>query len=730
MGCNASKSASGAAVNETAVSKKAGGASTAVERKPLDIKKADMKGVPASTKSLMQSKIKANRPERLYKLLAKALDNKNKSSTRILLLVALEHCQEQPMAAKWQNPNTKSTPLHLCVRLLDQACNSKQNTKSEEQLDLEMELMLQVLDTLLAIHKAATEIPDSAGNIPLHYAIAATTHFTSKQKTEGGFSKSCWTNRAKMVTSLLEANTKVSQDYWQKSNLNFESGDATGGCSPLYRVLQTLEDDFDPRAFTVQYVKAVLHHPSIASISTDDKTMSSAGNASDGDKPLALLYRRFTRQFDISEKFFAGDNSRPEVLLHRQHYKVAAGNTWKLIELLLQPPPTASDKSSTAVAPWGLVHRAVQLETPPDLLRYIVETNAQDLTRVDSSGNIPLHYAAASVPKTRKSREEKSLHFPAFYNKYVVDELLYKFPEGASMPDAAGRYPLTLATAMESQNAKLWIGSGIQSLYEAYPQAMTQINLESHPSLANALSMDIEDADKETGPTSDESNPGIIKDEHHDAVMLVQSPDVDIGEITTSMWAHEEDGGVQMLGCVSIGSRLQKKGEKESLRIALTAVGAVVNAMKAHPNEMIIQEKACAALTGLAAADGKREISMVASGAVAAIVGAMQAHVGDESVQEQACLAIAAIVKTGGADRATVVASVSGVTAILNAIAAHSKSSAVQLAGLKALKELTELSNANLPELPKSQTEPLLLAAKGNFPRPCSGLCDLLLSRL
>lgn len=121
---------------------------------------------------------------------------------------------------------------------------------------------------------------------------------------------------------------------------------------------------------------------------------------------------------------------------------------------------------------------------------------------------------------------------------------------------------------------------------------------------------------------------------------------------------------------------------------------------------------------------------MVASGAVAAIVGAMQAHVGDESVQEQACLAIAAIVKTGGADRATVVASVSGVTAILNAIAAHSKSSAVQLAGLKALKELTELSNANLPELPKSQTEPLLLAAKGNFPRPCSGLCDLLLSRL
>jgi hypothetical protein len=26
--------------------------------------------------------------------------------------------------------------------------------------------------------------------------------------------------------------------------------------------------------------------------------------------PLALLYRRFTRQFDLAEKFFSGDNSR------------------------------------------------------------------------------------------------------------------------------------------------------------------------------------------------------------------------------------------------------------------------------------------------------------------------------------------------------------------------------------------------------------------------------------
>jgi len=169
-----------------------------------------------------------------------------------------------------------------------------------------------------------------------------------------------------------------------------------------------------------------------------------------------------------------------------------------------------------------------------------------------------------------------------------------------------------------------------------------------------------------------------------------------------------------------------------TLRMALTATASVVNAMKAHPNEMIVQEKACAALQLLAPADGRREVSMVASGAVASVVAAMQAHVGDQNVQEEACAAIGAIVHHGGGDRATVVASVSGVTAILNALAAHPRCVEVQLQGLNALWQLTNFSSvdASMPELPRTQTEPLLAHAQDSFPTECTPLVTKLIARM
>jgi hypothetical protein len=491
--------------------------------------------------------------------------------------------------------------------------------------------------------------------------------------------------------------------------------------------------------------------------------MAGIGNASDGDKPLSLLYRRFTRQFDISEMFFAGDNSRPEVVEHRNKYKCAAGNTWKIIECMLKPPIIRNSNGTEAAsssnnAYWGIVHRAVQMETPPDLLRYIVETNAQDLTKVDAHGNLPLHYAAMVKPPASSETTITSGHFPAFYTKYVVDELLYKFPEAASMTNREGKYPLELAIS----TGKQWIGGGIKSLYDAYPQALEQIDLQEHASLRKALSMTREasNVNEETDEKKDgdeggegavegvmsaeekllqhvTSNAsavdGIIKDELHDAIMLVQQSTVDITEVTTSMWAHEEDAGVQMLGCVAITKLLEKDlhNPPASLRIALTATASVVNAMKAHPNEMIVQEKACAALKLLAPADGRREVSMVASGAVAAIVAAMQAHVGDANVQQEACAAIAAIIQYGGADRATVVASVSGLTAILNAIAAHPQEMKVQKGGCNALLQLTDFAEtASLPELPKAQTEPLLTQAKEAFPDECGALVDTLMGRM
>ena len=108
----------------------------------------------------------------------------------------------------------------------------------------------------------------------------------------------------------------------------------------------------------------------------------------------------------------------------------------------------------------------------------------------------------------------------------------------------------------------------------------------------------------------------------------------------------------------------------------------------------------------------------------------MQAHVSDPGVQEEACGCIAKIIKYGGPERATVVASVSGLTAIINAIAAHPDVGGIQYNGCRALCELTAYENANLPEIPKSHTQPLLDAAKSKFPHQCAQLVDVLLTRL
>jgi hypothetical protein len=724
----------------------------------------------STTASLVSQRISANKPERLFKLLAKALSiphADHATERQELYHKAAEHLEKEPtQSSQWKNPTTGSTPLHVACRLID----IDQNQRSAKEL-------CRVMDLLLQAYPEALLLKDASGNIPLHYAMAPSTLDTAfnglsksgedmGEKTRSGepiVPEEDWRARGIFVQHLMYSNLQVAQAYWQQNDVVYESGDATGGCSPLYRVLQTLPDDFDPNGPSVEYVRLLQGVAGSMSPSDNGKSndMAGIGNASDGDKPLSLLYRRFTRQFDISEMFFAGDNSRPEVVEHRNKYKCAAGNTWKIIECLLKPP-VVRDNSGQTTSPtnnnayWGIVHRAVQMETPPDLLRYIVETNAQDLTKVDAAGNLPLHYAAMVKPPTSSENTVTSGHFPAFYTKYVVDELLYKFPEAANMTNAEGKYPLELAIS----TGKQWIGGGIKSLYDAYPQALEKIDLEEHASLQRALSMaressivsknddekkDGEDAAVETSMSADErllqkvtsagSFPvgGIIKDEQHDAIMLVQQDQVDITEVTTSMWAHEEDAGVQMLGCVAITKLLEKdiNSPPSGLRIALTATASVVNAMKAHPNEMIVQEKACGALKLLAPADGRREVSMVASGAVAAVVAAMQAHVGDANVQAEACAAIAAIVQYGGGDRATVVASVSGVTAILNAIAAHPQVATVQKEGCRALLQLTEFATtASLPELPRAQTEPLLMQAKETFPDECSSIVDTLMERM
>ena len=43
-----------------------------------------------------------------------------------------------------------------------------------------------------------------------------------------------------------------------------------------------------------------------------------------------------------------------------------------------------------------------------------------------------------------------------------------------------------------------------------------------------------------------------VKEEHYDAIMMVQNPRSDLGSVASAMWANEEDGGVQLLGCMAI----------------------------------------------------------------------------------------------------------------------------------------------------------------------------------
>jgi hypothetical protein len=586
-------------------------------------------------------------------------------------------------AAAYKHPKSKRTPLHLACSLIDPE-DGASNEMSEKSVVASINAMIRDCPKSVAAK-------DSKGKIPLHYVICRLGR-PDRVKV-----------RAQVVRALVAANEKVAKEYFSNNNTVFDI--ETGGVTPLYHVLQTLPDDCKADGATVAYVSAVQGaHPLMVGIS----------NASDGDKPLCLLYRRFTRQFDLSEKFFTGDNSRPEVVDHRRRYKMAAGNTWKIIEVLLRPQG-GGDR-------WQVVHRAIQVETPPDLLRYIVETNSEELTQADDEGNLPLHYAAKSLPQQSS--------FPAFYSKYVIDELLYKFPEAAGIPDGNGQFPLSLAV----QTGKQWIGGGVKSLYDAYPGALEQVDLDAHASLRHALSFGGEEKESDSADADEGeevlTSKGIVRDEHHDAIMMIQKKDIDIVEIISAMWAHEEDAGIQMLSCLAIGRHIDAtKTVVDRLRIALSTVNAIVNAMKAHPNEPVVQEKACAALKKLACADGDREVSFVAAGAIAAIVGAMQAHISDATVQEESCAAIAEVIRRGGSERATVVASVSGITAIINAIASHQDDVRVQLEACRALKHVTDYPHANVPDLSRSQLEPLLQAAKQTNPA-CAENADILLSRL
>ena len=140
---------------------------------------------------------------------------------------------------------------------------------------------------------------------------------------------------------------------------------------------------------------------------------------------------------------------------------------------------------------------------------------------------------------------------------------------------------------------------------------MERIDLDQHPEIRKALSFssqfpspspapsDMSDEEKESSSVEGGKKTIIKKEEHHSAVMLVQKPDANIRDIVSCMWASEEDGAVQMLGCMAISRRakeLPTETNPKLVAIAANSLSSIVNAMKNHPNEPGIQEKACECL--------------------------------------------------------------------------------------------------------------------------------------
>ncbi len=567
-------------------------------------------------------------------------------------------CEKSPVAVKYQDPETLDSPLHLACRLISTV------PPSGDRFDA---TPLDAIKVMVR-HSADVSIVNTSGFIPLHDAIRPVVN-TVDILTSIHY-------QAEVANFLIASDYEASIDYLSRNDVCFSAND--DACTPLYHVISNLPDDFSTSLRPTTSLASTLHFP--------NPSMASKKNASNYDKPLALLYRRFSRQFDLSEKFFPGDNSRQEVLEHRQKYKVAAMNTWKIILSLLDP---IADKKKS-VSDFFMVHAAVRTECPPDLLRYIIETRPEEVRQVNDQGRLPLHIAANAAPDAAES---------CYHYKFVIDELLYSYPDGAASKDGKGKLPLQYAV----ESGKNWIGGGVKSIHDVYPDAISRVKMDEHPSIKRALSFSTnfaEENDTVSGDSEKNEN-GVVKEEHYDAIMMVQKPDADLGDIVSAMWANEEDGGVQMLGCIAITSlaKASVNSTKKIRTIAMSAVNTIVNAMKNHPNEPAVQEKGCAALNILAAADNYHEISFAASGAIGCVVSAMQAHVSDEIVQKEGSSTLRNILKHGGAERATVIASVSGFTALQNAMGAHPNNERVQREAALALELLSSFPDANLPDM-------------------------------
>ena len=610
-------------------------------------------------------------------------------------LEALRMMIKSTLYASTSTEGCKSDVPSLPLETVDHAIvddNSPPSVNSTEMVDRTLHQIVQSLPEELIQHFC--EVPNEEMIETVLCQIVESDDFVKLLVRSGGDVHS----RELSETDTTAAMTDSSHTTLSRSN-SFLTNEGSSNKSVLYQIVESLPDDFDtPSGPTLDVVKQVLE-----SEGTDSNPFSETMD----DDVLSLLYRRFVRQFEQSERSFDGDNSRDEIIQYRQGFKYAARNTFNIIEMIMNVQSLEKGDDDSL-----LLHNAVQnISCPPDLLRFVIETNMEMVAQSDSNGNLPLHYAALVTTKSSES-----------LSRFFITELLYAYPEGAGMTNAAGDLPINLAI----ESSKDWIGTGMLSLYEAQPHGLERNVNEAFHSIPAELDSQVDQ--KGCNSMGVDGGGGryrkrkqrkmISKDECHQSMQALQNPDATVRDIVFTMWANEEDEDVQILGCSVLELAVTATGlsTEEIASVALLGVTAVVNAMRNHPNEPTVQGKACSVLIALSPAEGLREVSFAASGAIASIVNAMKTHVNDATIQEEACKALQSVIVAGGSENATVVACVGGFTSLVYALAAHPHDAFVQIEACLALELLTSFYDKYERH---QQIEQLLQAASANYPDDC-----------
>ena len=153
----------------------------------------------------------------------------------------------------------------------------------------------------------------------------------------------------------------------------------------------------------------------------------------------------------------------------------------------------------------------------PDLIRYIIETRSNETKKEDISGRLPIH-CAAIISGDKNHRFHSS--FTAYHSNFVIDDLIYSYPDWVAEEYRYGKLPLKLAI----ESDKTWIGGGIRSLYQIYPVALKTIEIDKYLNLNSVISVasgfEIEN-NKDDDVDDVQGSSCLHKEENYDAIMLV-----------------------------------------------------------------------------------------------------------------------------------------------------------------------------------------------------------------